>query len=102
MTQELKALKAKLARRDKRIEELKQENLEARKLLRNAIVTTQMLANENAAMKANAKVLTTDKRVAGQIENLRYAEDILRRLKAHLVYQKNFIRDYEEHTRKTL
>lgn len=102
MTQELKALKAKLARRDKRIEELKQENLEARKLLRNAIVTTQMLANENAAMKANAKVLTTDKRVAKEMEKLRYAEDILSHFKAHFTYQKAFIENYEDYARKTL
>ena len=102
MTQEIRSLKAKLARRDKRIEELKQENLEARRLLRNAIVTTQMLANENAAMKANAKVLTTDKRVAKEMEKLRYAEDILGHFKAHFTYQKAFIENYEDYARKTL
>lgn len=102
MTQELKALKAKLARRDKRIEELKQENLEARRLLRDAIVKVEMLSHENMAMKANAKVLTTDKRVAKEMEKLRYAEDILGHFKAHFTYQKAFIENYEDYARKTL
>ena len=100
--QEQRNMRAKLKRRDKRIEELTQENITARRLLREAIVKVEMLSRENMAMKANAKVLATDKRVAQQLENLRYAEDILGHFKAHFTYQKGFIENYEEHARKTL
>lgn len=53
MTYEIRGLKAKLTRRNKRIADLKEENLEARKLLKDAINSARMIARENAMLKAN-------------------------------------------------
>ena len=102
MTYEIRGLKAKLTRRNKRIADLKEENLEARKLLKDAINSAHIIARENAMLKNNAAIKTSDHRIAQQLERLRYAEDTLALTKAAAQYLKDITEIYEHRARKQL
>ena len=102
MSCEIKNLKAKIARRDKRIADLINENADARQLLKNAINSIRMIARENAMLRNNAAIKTNDKRIAQQLERLRHAEDMLTLAKAAGQYLMSITETYEHHARKQL
>jgi len=102
MTYEIRGLKAKVTRRDKRIADLMAENADARKLLKDAINSARMIARENAMLKNNAAIKTSDHRIAQQLERLRHAEDMLTLAKAAGQYLMSITEIYEHRARKQL
>lgn len=102
MTNHIKNLRAKVARRDRRIEALMKENIEARHILKDAILKARMVARENEILKNNAKVRSRSARVARRMDDLHYAETILKHIKSAVQTGNAFIRNYEEQARRTL
>lgn len=102
MTNHAKNLKAKLARRDKRIAALMKENIEARQMLYDAICKARMILRENAMLKNNIKAKPKPARIAKRMEDLQRAEAILKHIKSAVQTGNAFIRNYEEQARRTL
>ena len=102
MTRETAILKAKLTRREKRIEKLTAENEEARKALQDAVRLVKQLQQTNAALRKNAEVLTPDRRIAKQLEKLKHAETALEVTKAAATYLFNAVQTYEYYARHKL
>ena len=103
MTYEIRALKGKITRRDKKIAALVEENREARAALREAIRLCKQTARENALLRNNyVTVRPASKRIAKQMDDLRAAEAMLRHIKNDLDAWGGFIRSYEAQARRTL
>jgi hypothetical protein len=102
MTNHVKNLRAKLARRDKRIAALMEENIQARQLIQDAIIKARMIARENEILKNNAKIRPRSARVARRMDDLHYAETILKHIKSAVQTGNAFIHNYENQSRRTL
>lgn len=95
-----------VTRRDRKIADLQNANMDARAALVDAVRVSKNLAAEIAALKHNIALMTNpanmEKRAAKEMEKLRYAEAILRTIKSHALFASAAIHNYETQARKKL
>jgi hypothetical protein len=75
------------------------ENIEARHIIKDAILRVRMITRENAMLRNNIKVRPHPVRVAKEMEKLRAAQDALTLTKAAIKYADAAIKTYEQRTR---
>ena len=102
MTYEIRALKGKITRRDKKIAALVEENREARAALREAVRLCKQTAADNRALRNNIEVLSRPKHKARRDSLAADALETLRVIKCLHKSAGIAIEHYEHSQRKSL